>query len=139
MQFVGTIDGYEVTAQIFGNSAPKFWCLDISQQSFDDLEKLDRAIKAYNLSLRKKFANPQAWHFSCGKVIEVEVTSLTENGKEAWIKSNGKREKVNIQYLFADRNELIAAFTAETEFKTKISEAWALPRRWAPLMPEEGE
>jgi hypothetical protein len=76
-------------------------------KSYDNVESILEAIDRYELSLRKDFVNKTAyrvgggWRHEKNTVYEVTVTSVTDDGKEAWIKEgDNSRSKVSLKSLY---------------------------------------
>jgi hypothetical protein len=95
MRITATIEGYEVTGSIYAGVVT-LWCnaFDEGRQKFTDPDKLEAAIKAYDLSLRKNFTNRTAYTVGYGPnrkfVAAVKVTSLEKDGKSAWITGSAR-------------------------------------------------
>ena len=100
-------------------------------KSYDNVESILEAIDRYELSLRKDFVNKTAyrvgggWRHEKNTVYEVTVTSVTDDGKEAWIKEppgqnrygNG-RSKVNLNSLYNNK-EACKHYCDSINFLTK--------------------
>ena len=86
-------------------------------KTYDSVESILDAIDRYDLSLRKDFTNRVAyridvsgWRGEKNRIEQVEVTSVTDDGREAWIKvakdkhayGNG-RSKVGISTLYNNK------------------------------------
>jgi hypothetical protein len=133
MLFKTKVDDYEVTLE-FRYGQPVFTCGAVSGE-FDTPEKMEKAIKVYDLSLRKDFTNKTAYR-SAGygvetSIEEVEVTSV--DGKEAWIRSkDGKRQKTSRAYLFAGKDEAAAAHEKIRELRKEMDAVMAAVKRWEP-------
>ncbi len=130
MNFTGIINGYDVIAS-FWNGQVSFRCDALGHKSFDSADKIEKAIAAYDLTLRKQFSNRIAWvnHYSRG-VEQVEVTS--HDGEHAFIKRNDRREKVRRTELFEDKDALIAMIKQDAEQSMIIKEQWLAVKRWEP-------
>jgi len=83
-------------------------------KSYDNVASILDAIDRYDLSLRKDFTNTVAYRIGGGwreeknKVYEVTVTSVTEDGREAWIKGEKSdygsgRTKVSLTSLYSNK------------------------------------
>jgi hypothetical protein len=83
-------------------------------KTYDNVSSILDAIDRYDLSLRKDFVNTTAyrigggWHQEKNKVYAVTVTSVTEDGREAWVKGDkteygSGRTKVSLTSLYSDK------------------------------------
>ena len=129
MVMTGEHRGYTVTLFVdLGKT--RFRC-DAVPGEFDSPEKIERAIDAYDLKVRKQFSNPVAWMKSYRSgLAQVEVTSLDD--QLAWIKRSGKREKVRRSELFEDGEALTALVEYEREQAEALSAKWVALKRWEP-------
>lgn len=134
------VEGHEVSVDIQGSSISLR--TDALKDPYHNLDTLTDALRRYNLSLRKSFTNPDAFLFAGWgtKIVEpVVVTSITEDGKEAWVRrrdtrngKEGKRSKVRLADLYAEREGLDAIQTREQEHKQEIATMWENVKRWEP-------
>ena len=100
---------------------------------FSTMEAAEKAITAYNLSLRKGFTNPVAYRRG-GE--EVRVTSICDGGRECWIvRAKGDREKTSVASLYANADEVTSASQREREIRDEIVQLWDNAARWAPEWP----
>jgi hypothetical protein len=117
---------------------PSFSAPSVFDQKFDSLQKLEDALKAHDLTLRKNFSNPVAFRRSYRYPVSypaetVTVTSVGENGKEAWIKNaKGNREKVQMTSLYAFKDEVEKAIEIETTAHEQVKKWWAAVTLWTP-------
>jgi hypothetical protein len=101
-------------------------------KTYDSVDAILDAIDRYDLSLRKEFTNTKAYRIGGGwradkhTIQEVTVTSVTEDGREAWIKvdkadkhawGNG-REKVMMHSLYNSK-EACKHYVDSMNFLTK--------------------
>lgn len=135
-EFTGDINGHTVRVSFRGDRA-MFTIEELPGSRFESFEKLENAVQAHDLETRKDFANKEAVCFSYGSLQVVEVTSISANGKDAWIKKNGKREKVSRNDLFADMVQVLEVRDEEIRLKRQIEELWKTAARWEPQTREE--
>lgn len=144
MTFHAEHKGYPIELSCQGEVAVQFSCGALvepnkdgnrtyyTKKSFSTLEALLIALDKYDLKLRKNFENNLAFyipHDTHMGVQTVEVTSITEDGREAWVKMPPKRagdetrrEKVPIKgHLFSDR----AACEAFVRLKANLTKTYA--------------
>lgn len=132
------IEGEECRLSVWSGGKLRITCDLLAGKEFDSEEKIESAIKAYNLLLRKDFTNKTAYIFERrygqkeSAVIEVEVTSIVDD-KEAWIKANGRRMKANRASIYTSRREVQAALDVEAKCNAEIRAAWDAVERWQPL------
>jgi hypothetical protein len=144
MQFDTTIEGIPVRVSVsHGHSLYEVRVTgveygDALRRSFNTIEAAEKAIAAYNLSLRKGFTNPVAYRRG-GE--EVRVTSICDGGHECWIvRANGEREKTSVASLYASADEVASASQREREIRDEIVRLWDNATRWAPEWPKgEGD
>jgi hypothetical protein len=119
-----------------------------TKKEFDSLESILNAIDRYETSQRKDFVNSVAYRvqgWDNDTLGEVTVTSITEDGREAWItfisKSLGgekKREKVGITSLYNSHKAVEAFIRGKADAKVVyertvgILEAELNKHRWKP-------
>jgi hypothetical protein len=127
---------YEVTVGNGYDSTPD----EFKGKVFRSLEATVKAIRAYNLTLRKSFTNPVAYVMRHRNETEqVRVTSVTENGRECWITGEQGREKVAITRLFADAVSVGKAIATEAAHRQAIQDAWAAVPVWRPEFTDQKE
>lgn len=130
--FEGEVDGVKVSVW-FGDSKIEF-SSPMLDEKYDSFPKLDRAIKAKLLSLRKDFTNPSAvfvdrWDKTPQPVM---VTALDGN-EYAWIKhANGKRTKERLDNLYVDGQAVEQCGKNEKQRNEETRKEWASLERWAP-------
>lgn len=132
--FSGQIQGYEVVCEVW--SGQTRFRVPALNKEFTDPDKMEKAIQAYDLSLRKDFTNRTAYQHKGGygrapQVIEVEVTSVVDE-KEAWVKTTAGRSKAMRSALYADKDQVLAAIKVDEECAKRQSEAWDAVKRWEP-------
>lgn len=128
-----------------------------STKTFTNLETLLTALDKYDLKLRKNFENNLAFYIgyeSGGGVRVCEVTSISEDGQEAWVKFPAKqpggpthRQKVVVKgHLFSDRKACEAHLRLRanlaqtfTDAKQDAEEQLAKAFQWTPLFATEKE
>jgi hypothetical protein len=135
MTFTTEIDGHTVKATILSGGRIFLTTEALSGQNFEDPDKLVAALADYSLKLRKEFPSRIAYlkTFANELPAEVEVTSLCENGLEAWIKlPSGRHSKELLTKLFASRDEVAAVQHLQMTRRAEIDAAWASCERWAP-------
>lgn len=169
MTFNGEHKGYHIELSCQGGAAIQFSCGALvepnkdgnrtyyTRKQFNTLEEVLTALDKYDLKLRKNFENNLAFyipHDYHEKVATVEVTSITEDGREAWVKFPSKtvggefrREKVLVKgHLFSDRNECEAFMRLKenltkrfTDAKQDAQEQLEKAFQWKPLFATEKE
>lgn len=141
MAYVGKISDEDVTVSFGRHGMPDFRCDLLPGKGFDSEEKITAAINAYKLSLRKNFSNPAAWLFGSWRAQTpqpVTVTSVTEDGKEAWVRdAKGERSKVQLAQLVSDKDALLAVMAKEKELQEQIKATWDALPRWSPQSAEK--
>lgn len=134
MTFTAKYGEHEVKVS-FWNGSPEF-STEALKDRYNSWEKLEAALKAHDLKQRKNFTNKDAFYFvTYGKhegVQSVTVTSVTGDGKEAWISFNGKRQKVAIRQLYANRDEVERAIEIEKANADQTERTWTAVTRWDP-------
>lgn len=118
MDFKSTYNHHEITARVHTDGSVNYMTEAIvdtesawgSPREFLTVAALTEALDKYDLMTRKNFINKTAymienWYRADeGAVNTVEVTSLTSDGEDAWIKTEkGERRKVRRATLYADR------------------------------------
>lgn len=113
----GEHNGYDITGCIYTDGSIGWRCEALEKKNprwngdheeFSDYRALVNALDAYDLKCRKSFKNKTAYTVRRGwsktdktEYEAVEVTSLTPNGKEAWVKTaEGKRRKLDVVSLY---------------------------------------
>ena len=134
MKFTATIDGYTVFA--FFHDGKVEFRVDELAGTYTNVPALEKAIKAYDLKLRKDFTNPSAYMMGRWdkEIREVTVTSL--DGSDAWVTKGGKREKVRRSDLFVDKASVEAAVMFERKLSEDIKSFWGAVPRWEPRQNE---
>lgn len=103
---------------------------ELTVPEFRSLEAAEKAIKAYNLSLRKGFKNPIAW---TRRGEQLEVTSICEDGRSCWVKrASGSREKMGMAGLYSSAEAVSKAVIRESELRKEIEQAWEEVGSWKP-------
>ena len=134
MIFTGELNGYAITVSCWENQV--VFRFDGTNKEFTSFKDLEKGVNAYDLALRKQFSNRTAymkpsWRMGEQKDIEtVEITST--DGKCAWIKRNGQREKVSLDSLYADQEALKAVMEHEEQMNATIRAQWEGLKRWEP-------
>lgn len=134
MQFETKYDGHTCTASFWQGRAT-FRCDFLAGKDFDSVEKMEAAIKAHDLSLRKNFKNTTAYttgdyNQDKNKVYEVKVTSV--DGEHAWTTTAKGRTKRRLASLYADKAELESAMSAVADLEKQIKAVWSSVRQWDP-------
>lgn len=115
-------NGYEITGHVYSDGSISWKCDAIEKKNgrwahdteeFPDYRELIKALDQYDLECRKKFTNRTAYTVKRGwnkvdktEYEEVEVTSITPNGKEAWIKCQEGRRKVALASLYGSEQSV---------------------------------
>ncbi len=125
----GEHNGYEIIGQVYTDGSIGWRCEALEKKNprwngdseeFSGYHQLTIALDAYDLKCRKSFTNKTAYIINRGwsrteksSCEKVEVTSLTPNGKEAWVKTQeGKRRKLDVASLYADEESVKAYMSA---------------------------
>jgi hypothetical protein len=108
-------NGYEITGSVYSDGSIGWKCEALEKnprwngdsEEFSDYREIVKALDEYDLKCRKSFVNKAAYIVNRGWSTEksshekVEVTSLTPNGKEAWVKTKeGKLRKLDVASLY---------------------------------------
>src|SRR3990167_212767 len=133
MRFTTKQNDHEYSVDYFDGRAI-FRC-DFINKDFDSLAKLEAAVKAEELRVRKDFSNKTAYvvdtYRSREGVIEVEITSLPSD-TEAWIKTSHGRTKRNRKSLYADKAEVERTVKEIEAYEKQIASLWDGLTRWEP-------
>lgn len=136
MNYNGHYKAYDITISTDELRGPRFRCDQVTGTKWYEKEAdLVRAIDAYDLKARKNFTNGQAWFFNprWGRVpSEVAVTTLDPDGRTAWVMKDGKREKVDIDYLFSDKEKLLEVIKARKELEDRAEALLEEVPKWKP-------
>ncbi len=132
MTFSGEHKGYAIQV-IWWNDRLTFRC-DALQvgKDYDSVDKIEKAIDAYDLKLRKQFSNPVAWLKSYrSELTQVEVTAI-DSDEYVWIKKGTRREKARRSELFVDAEAVKVAIAYEKQLGEDIADIWKSIKRWEP-------
>jgi len=115
----GEHNGYEIIGSVYTDGSIGWRCEALERRNprwngdldeFPDYRELVKAIDAYDLASRKDYVNKTAYVIrraygnNDNKWEAVEVTSITPNGDEAWIRSSEGRRKVTLKTLYATKD-----------------------------------
>lgn len=128
MELKGTHNGHEIRGHVY-NDGSVGWKTDAIKdtdakyewdlEEFQSPKEIMDALDKYDLMCRKSFTNKAAYivvmhGWNAGrntKWEKVDVTSLSPDGNEAWIKTLDGRRKVRIETLYATE-ESVKAYTS---------------------------
>lgn len=151
--FKGEHNGHEITAYIYTDGSITFTTDALQEpgaygrttKEFASLSSIEAAIDKYELSLRKNFKNTTAYmvvnpHYRSERAVEaVKITSITQDGKEAWIKTpKDDRRKVRLDELYKDREvcqayiDALVATTAVYEKERETLKSIVDRHLWTP-------
>lgn len=118
---------------------------DVVTDTCSSLAAMKAALDKYTQELKKDFTSPTAWRLDYGwsevpHMSRVEVTSITTNGREAWVRfpTTGERGKVGRDTLYGNEEACHAYIEglkkAKEDYTQKKLELKAVVDRflWAP-------
>lgn len=105
----------------------------LEKRVFKKWDEIDKALQQLDLANRKSFSNKTACVFTATGTVAVEVTSVCEGGKEAWIKyPDGRREKAWHMRLLANIVEAAEAKRRAIKLAEEAEKLLDAVKRWSP-------
>lgn len=137
MRFSATFEGQQVIADVSHETGRVELRSPVLPGAYTSPEKIEAALKAWDLAQRKDFANKEAFvvdraYNKNASPLSVTVTSVSADGKEAWVKQNGERRKIYLSELYANREQVEEALKIERQSKQATQDAWEAVERWRP-------